>query len=230
MKACAVHPCELSDGVCQNGGTCVEVAAVGGRAVPFHCQCVGNFGGKRCETDLCGGVDCGDHGQCVAGACADVDECDGLTTDAQALLAWRDGLSAVPDGCPVAQWGGDDACGWEGVDCGDCVHGVDPYCRRYWADAEHGRRVTAVYTYPAYFPACGGIVGTLSPCLARLEYLRYLELYQIPGLSGPVPAEMIDGLPHLDYQLTLSSTAVDGPSCHRACDSHPQLEHGCRCP
>eukprot|EP01052_Picozoa_sp_SAG31_P034251 SAG31_NODE_3976_length_3702_cov_6.141549_2_plen_852_part_00 len=234
VKACAVHPCELSDGLCQNGGTCVEESAEGGGAVPFACQCAGGFGGQRCETDLCESVDCGDHGQCVAGACADVDECDGLTTDAQALLAWRDGLSAVPDGCPVAQWGGDDACGWEGVDCGDCVganyKGDDgSVCRSLWADAEHGRRVTAVYTSPgAGFPACGGIVGTLSPCLARLEYLRNLDLDNIPGLSGPVPEEMVDGLPHLDYGLYLDGTAVDGPSCHRFCDSHPQL-YDCYC-
>ena len=79
------------------------------------------------------------------------------------------------------------------------------------------------------FAACGGIVGTLSPCLARLEYLRSLVLGDIPGLSGPVPEELIDGLPHLDYVLTLSGTAVDGPSCHRACDSHPQLV-SCKCP
>eukprot|EP01052_Picozoa_sp_SAG31_P041943 SAG31_NODE_6505_length_1992_cov_2.291601_2_plen_532_part_00 len=153
---------------------------------------------------------------------ADGDECDGLTTDAQALLAWRAGLSAVPDGCPVAQWGGDDACGWEGVECGDSGDSG-------WADAEHPQRVTAVYTDATLFPACGGIVGTLSPCLARLEYLRGLYLYNIPGLSGPVPTEMVDGLPHLNHGLYLQNTAVDGPSCHRLCDSHPQLD-SCECP
>ena len=144
------------------------------------------------------------------------------------------GLSAVPDGCPVAQWEGDDACGWEGVDCGDCVgsslgHSDGSYCRSWAADAEHPQRVTAVYTSAGDFPACGGIVGTLSPCLARLEYLRYLNLDRIPGLSGPVPAEMADGLPHLDFRLYLDGTAVDGPSCHRLCDSHPQLGT-CYCP
>eukprot|EP01052_Picozoa_sp_SAG31_P009682 SAG31_NODE_514_length_14714_cov_78.431269_2_plen_764_part_00 len=72
VKACAVHPCELSDGICQNGGTCVEAAAVGGGAVPFECQCAGGFDGERCETDLCESVDCGDHGECVSGSC----ECD----------------------------------------------------------------------------------------------------------------------------------------------------------
>eukprot|EP01052_Picozoa_sp_SAG31_P036035 SAG31_NODE_4436_length_3231_cov_47.977331_1_plen_135_part_00 len=134
----------------------------------------------------------------------------------------------------MAQWEGDDACGWEGVDCGDCVGstpGGGSYCPTYWADAEHGRRVTAVYTSPDYFAACGGIVGTLSPCLARLEYLRMLWLQNIPGLSGPVPTEMVDGLPHLNYWLRLDGTAVDGPSCHRACDSHPQIGSGyCSCP
>eukprot|EP01051_Picozoa_sp_SAG22_P012596 SAG22_NODE_1325_length_4736_cov_5.253397_4_plen_303_part_00 len=49
VKACAVHPCELSDGICQNGGTCVEEAAEDGGSVPFQCQCVGFFGGDRCE-------------------------------------------------------------------------------------------------------------------------------------------------------------------------------------
>eukprot|EP01052_Picozoa_sp_SAG31_P040295 SAG31_NODE_5801_length_2316_cov_10.455241_1_plen_157_part_00 len=145
------------------------------------------------------------------------------------------GLSAVPDGCLVAQWEGDDACGWEGVDCGDCVGssigGSESYCRSYLADAEHGRRVTAVYTSGYLFPACGGIVGTLSPCLARLEYLRDLALSDIPGLSGPVPTELVDGLPHLNTYLTLTHTAVDGPSCHRFCDSHPQLGSSyCECP
>ena len=57
VKACAVHPCELSEGVCQNGGTCVEVAAEGRGAVPFTCQCTGRFGGARCETNLCEVVD-----------------------------------------------------------------------------------------------------------------------------------------------------------------------------
>eukprot|EP01052_Picozoa_sp_SAG31_P021467 SAG31_NODE_1662_length_7590_cov_24.800828_4_plen_765_part_00 len=69
VKACAVHPCELSDGICQNGGTCVEESAEGGGAVPFACQCARNFGGGRCETDLCAGVDCGQYGECVAGVC-----------------------------------------------------------------------------------------------------------------------------------------------------------------
>jgi hypothetical protein len=69
VKACAVHPCELSDGICQNGGACVEAAAEGGGAVPFECQCAGNFGLDRCETDLCAGVDCGEHGECVRGGC-----------------------------------------------------------------------------------------------------------------------------------------------------------------
>eukprot|EP01051_Picozoa_sp_SAG22_P004875 SAG22_NODE_274_length_13178_cov_17.793715_8_plen_831_part_00 len=73
VKACAVHPCELSDGLCQNGGTCVEAAAEGGGAVPFACQCVGGFGGERCETDLCAGVNCGEHGECAAGACECLD-------------------------------------------------------------------------------------------------------------------------------------------------------------
>eukprot|EP01051_Picozoa_sp_SAG22_P005929 SAG22_NODE_370_length_11576_cov_83.771456_4_plen_2189_part_00 len=78
VKACAVHPCELSDGICQNGGTCVEVAAEGGGAVPFECQCAGNFGGYQCETDLCQGVVCEEHSECLAGAC----ECsDGWTGD-----------------------------------------------------------------------------------------------------------------------------------------------------
>eukprot|EP01052_Picozoa_sp_SAG31_P035670 SAG31_NODE_4336_length_3343_cov_11.270962_2_plen_747_part_00 len=69
VKACAVHPCELSDGICLNGGACVEVAAEGGGAVPFECQCVSGFGGDRCETDLCASMDCGEHGECVAGVC-----------------------------------------------------------------------------------------------------------------------------------------------------------------
>eukprot|EP01052_Picozoa_sp_SAG31_P030125 SAG31_NODE_3063_length_4730_cov_6.014900_2_plen_851_part_00 len=69
VKACAVHPCELSDGICQNGGTCVEVVGMGGGAVPFECQCAGGFGGDRCQTDLCAGMDCGDHGECVSGSC-----------------------------------------------------------------------------------------------------------------------------------------------------------------
>ena len=64
-----MHPCELGDGLCQHGGVCVELAAEGGGAVPFACQCAGNFGGGRCETDLCAGVDCGGHGECAAGAC-----------------------------------------------------------------------------------------------------------------------------------------------------------------
>eukprot|EP01052_Picozoa_sp_SAG31_P069270 SAG31_NODE_28093_length_415_cov_1.294304_1_plen_86_part_01 len=86
-----------------------------------------------------------------------------------------------------------------------------------------------MYTSGVDFPACGGIVGTLSPCLARLEYLRYLDLIDILGLSGPVPDELVDGLPHLDYELRLDGTAVDGPSCQRACDNHPQIEN-CECP
>eukprot|EP01052_Picozoa_sp_SAG31_P027801 SAG31_NODE_2633_length_5345_cov_70.416317_2_plen_781_part_00 len=69
VKACAVHPCELGDGICQNGGTCVEPAAEGGGAVPFECHCARNFRGGRCETDLCAGVDCGAGGDCAAGAC-----------------------------------------------------------------------------------------------------------------------------------------------------------------
>eukprot|EP01052_Picozoa_sp_SAG31_P036183 SAG31_NODE_4477_length_3200_cov_37.268946_2_plen_67_part_00 len=44
----------------------------------------------------------------------------------------------------------------------------------------------------------------------------------IPGLSGPVPAKVIDGLPHQN-SVALAGTAVDGPSCHRLCDSHPQI-------
>eukprot|EP01052_Picozoa_sp_SAG31_P029471 SAG31_NODE_2932_length_4897_cov_9.890163_1_plen_1249_part_00 len=52
VKACAVHPCELSDGICQNGGTCVEEVAEGGGAVPFECQCTPGFGGDRCEATL----------------------------------------------------------------------------------------------------------------------------------------------------------------------------------
>eukprot|EP01052_Picozoa_sp_SAG31_P026830 SAG31_NODE_2460_length_5658_cov_8.348084_2_plen_916_part_00 len=52
VKACVVHPCELGDRFCQNGGTCIEVVAEVGGAVPFECQCVNNFAGERCETDL----------------------------------------------------------------------------------------------------------------------------------------------------------------------------------
>eukprot|EP01051_Picozoa_sp_SAG22_P011348 SAG22_NODE_1082_length_5646_cov_20.621597_2_plen_808_part_00 len=53
VKACAVHPCQLNDGICQNGGICVETVAEGGGAVPFECQCAANFGGDRCENDNC---------------------------------------------------------------------------------------------------------------------------------------------------------------------------------
>eukprot|EP01051_Picozoa_sp_SAG22_P000445 SAG22_NODE_12_length_33707_cov_70.427118_9_plen_1105_part_00 len=69
VKACAVHPCELSDGICQNGGTCVEAPAEGGGAVPFECQCTGGFGGDRCESDLCENVKCGQHAACAGGSC-----------------------------------------------------------------------------------------------------------------------------------------------------------------
>eukprot|EP01052_Picozoa_sp_SAG31_P033851 SAG31_NODE_3880_length_3789_cov_8.522764_1_plen_662_part_00 len=193
--------------------SCVAPCANGGRCdyATGTCACAEGWFGDTCAIDLryCG------------------------TTDAQALLVWRDGLSAVPDGCPVAQWEGDDACAFGGVDCGDCVGSSrESYCRSGNADAEHPRRVTAVYTSPGHngFDACGGIVGTLSPCLARLEYLRYLDLDYIPGLSGPVPTEMVNGLPHLNSRLYLWGTAVDGPSCHRACDSHPQLGDNCYCP
>ena len=44
VKACAVHPCGLSDGICQNDGTCVEGMAEGGGAVTFECRCVGSSG------------------------------------------------------------------------------------------------------------------------------------------------------------------------------------------
>eukprot|EP01052_Picozoa_sp_SAG31_P005938 SAG31_NODE_269_length_18741_cov_11.185441_2_plen_219_part_00 len=57
VKACAAHPCELSDELCQNGGTCIEGVAEGNGVVPFECQCARNFVGLRCETDLCAGVD-----------------------------------------------------------------------------------------------------------------------------------------------------------------------------
>jgi len=40
---------------------------------------------------------------------------------------------------------------------------------------------------------------------------------------------MVDGLPHLNSGLDLRGTAVDGPSCQRLCDSHPQLGV-CDCP
>lgn len=71
VKACAVHPCDLSDGLCQNGGSCVEGAAEGGGAVPFECQCAPGYVGERCETDLCVamGMGCGDHGHCIGGSC-----------------------------------------------------------------------------------------------------------------------------------------------------------------
>ena len=47
----------MISGVCLNGGSCEEVmlAAEGGGAAPFECQCVGNFGGERCETAGGGG-------------------------------------------------------------------------------------------------------------------------------------------------------------------------------
>eukprot|EP01052_Picozoa_sp_SAG31_P046271 SAG31_NODE_8779_length_1388_cov_10.356090_2_plen_147_part_00 len=40
--------------------------------MPFECQCAGNFGGGRCETDLCENVNCGDHGECAKGICVDL--------------------------------------------------------------------------------------------------------------------------------------------------------------
>eukprot|EP01052_Picozoa_sp_SAG31_P025052 SAG31_NODE_2171_length_6265_cov_3.765326_8_plen_489_part_00 len=222
---CEADVDECASAPCQNGGACIESGDLGSDSVPldsFACACADGYVGTACEQSA---------PEPEPEPQADGDECDGLT-DAQALLAWRAGLSAVPDGCPVAQWEGDDACGWEGVDCGDCVGSSrESNCRSYNADAEHPQRVTAVYTSGYNNSPCGGIVGTLSPCLARLEYLRLLSLWGIPGLSGPVPTEMVDGLPHLNSQLLLDGTAVDGPSCHRACDSHPQIGSGyCLCP
>eukprot|EP01050_Picozoa_sp_SAG11_P003868 SAG11_NODE_231_length_11932_cov_40.992817_4_plen_1147_part_00 len=101
VKACAVHPCELSDGICQNGGTCVEVAAEGGGAVPFECQCVGNFGEARCETNLCAGVDCGEHGECAAGAC----ECSDDWTGDRCETAPRAFFTVVSGPCTVSEAG-----------------------------------------------------------------------------------------------------------------------------
>eukprot|EP01052_Picozoa_sp_SAG31_P030595 SAG31_NODE_3152_length_4614_cov_10.127132_4_plen_667_part_00 len=99
VKACAVHPCELSDGICQNGGTCVEVAAEGGGAVPFECQCVGNFGGKRCETDLCDEVDCGQHGTCVGGGCECSDGWSGNRCESACCSVGCDGCCCANTGC-----------------------------------------------------------------------------------------------------------------------------------
>eukprot|EP01052_Picozoa_sp_SAG31_P003346 SAG31_NODE_127_length_23612_cov_39.709863_12_plen_775_part_00 len=58
VKACAVHPCALGDDICQNGGMCTEVVPEVGGAMSFECQCVGGFGGGRCEMDSCKGVTC----------------------------------------------------------------------------------------------------------------------------------------------------------------------------
>eukprot|EP01050_Picozoa_sp_SAG11_P008169 SAG11_NODE_706_length_7651_cov_4.192399_9_plen_242_part_00 len=83
--------------------------AMGGGAVPFECQCARNFGGGRCETDLCAGVDCGQYGECVAGVCEcsdgwSGDRCEIFFVPQHLMVAgisakqYRDGLAAGVDG------------------------------------------------------------------------------------------------------------------------------------
>jgi hypothetical protein len=134
VKACAVHPCELGDGICQNGGVCVEGAAEGGGAVPFECQCASNFGGDRCQTDLCESVDCGQHGECVGGVCectngwtgdrCELDPCIGADLDCGGHG------QCVEGSCDCEQWYSGDHCEIASPCAGEyVVVPDDPYFR-----------------------------------------------------------------------------------------------------
>eukprot|EP01051_Picozoa_sp_SAG22_P007036 SAG22_NODE_481_length_9943_cov_50.747562_6_plen_782_part_00 len=143
VKACAVHPCSLSDGICQNGGTCVEVAAEGGGAVPFECQCVGNFGEARCETDLCLDMDCGEHGDCVGGVCecsdgwmgdrCRVDPCAGVYCGEHGRCV----LGTCRSPCCSTYEGSVSSAGCSGSSCSDCGSSCGCCCT---SDYDHTRR------------------------------------------------------------------------------------------
>ena len=146
------------------------------------------------------------------------------------------GFSQVPGACAASGWeaaaaGGSqpcDGCTWDGHSW--CYGGSGTWhgWPGVWQCDGQGR-VQELYlgSYPG---RCGGLAGTLSPCLAGLRGLRELSLDNVGGgLTGEVPADLGGGDVGGLAWLHLHGTGVDGTGCHSYCAAHPGMG-ACNCP
>eukprot|EP01050_Picozoa_sp_SAG11_P018027 SAG11_NODE_2668_length_3114_cov_1.714096_1_plen_866_part_00 len=203
VKACAVHPCELSDGICQNGGTCVE--AVGGGAVPFECQCVVGYAGDWCETDMCASMDCGEHGECVRGACECSDDWTGHrceTRSSPCLGTYFNVTSGAnnadaPQGCRIS--------GLPGYDLARGGYQSGAPCR--CDDAEGGGPFGLGNTRTAWYRLSGAAGQTL-PLLPPGDWTG--GTYATSWLSGAV-----DIIPDANYAVRGSIPRFGEPPAER---------------